>query len=146
MNPTPVVAPAADDVRAAAAALDGLGAALHSRRPVTVSVAGNPRSVALPQVAAAALEEILASLAKGHSVALVSTGTEMTTQQAADTLQVSRPFLIGLLDAGEIGYRMVGTHRRVRTDSLLAYMERDGAARAAAADELSAEAHALGLA
>ncbi|MCL2455546.1 MAG: helix-turn-helix domain-containing protein [Micrococcales bacterium] len=76
---------------------------------------------------------------------VVPAHAELTTQQAADVLNVSRPFLIGLLDAGQIEYRTVGTHRRVRAASLVRYLHEDDARRKAAADALTADAHALGL-
>lgn len=88
---------------------------------------------------------MLDSFAHGESVTLVPAHAELTTQQAADALNVSRPFLIGLLDAGQISYRMVGTHRRVNAASLVRYLQQDDVRRTTAADELAAEAHALGL-
>ncbi|TDQ43596.1 helix-turn-helix domain-containing protein [Actinorugispora endophytica] len=63
---------------------------------------------------------------------------ELTTREAADTLNVSRPHLIALLDTGEIEYRKAGTHRRVRADSLLDHTRRDDQRGRGAADELAA--------
>lgn len=70
---------------------------------------------------------------------------ELTTQQAADALNVSRPFLISLLDEGKIACRTVGTHRRVGESSLAEYMRADDGERLAVVDELSAETYDLNL-
>jgi excisionase family DNA binding protein len=91
------------------------------------------------------LAQVLSAFAHGEGVTVLPAQAELTTQQAADALNVSRPFLIGLLEQGKIAYRTVGTHRRVKASSLVEYMRADDAERLAAADALSAETYDLGL-
>jgi excisionase family DNA binding protein len=101
--------------------------------------------ITLPLSAVRLLKDILAEMAKGRAVALLPVRAELTTQQAADLLNVSRPYLIGLLEEGKIPYRLVGQHRRVRFDDVMAYKRKDDEARRRVADELTAEAQELGL-
>ena len=70
---------------------------------------------------------------------------ELTTQQAADMLNVSRPYLIKLLENGIIEHRKVGKHRRVQLDALMDYKRHDEQKRRESADELSALSQELGL-
>ena len=102
-------------------------------------------TLTLPAAALSLLREALAELARGHAVALVSVYDELTTQAAADILNVSRPHLVGLLEAGVIPHHKTGTHRRVRTGDVLAYRARLDAGRREALAELAEQAQDLDL-
>jgi excisionase family DNA binding protein len=102
-------------------------------------------ALVLPRGAVELLARILAHMAAGQAVSVVPSHAELTTQQAADLLNVSRPFLIGLLDAEEIEYRRVGKHRRVRADSLMDYKRKDDQRRRDVADELTGLSQEMGL-
>jgi len=101
--------------------------------------------IILPVSALRLLKEILAEIAQGHAVALLPVQAELTTQQAADLLKVSRPYLIRILEERKIPFRLVGQHRRVRRDDLLAYKRKDDEDRRRVADELTADAQGLGI-
>lgn len=142
------VAPDAESAAVAAEALERVQAYLHSHRdgPAKVRLVDEDGDqLVVPRAAVELLSRILAHMASGHGVSVVPAHAELTTQQAADLLNVSRPYLIGLLDAGEIEFRKVGSHRRVLAGSLLDYKHRDDARRRAAADELTALAQDMGL-
>ena len=103
------------------------------------------QTVTLPAAAARLLADMLTELANGNAVTLVPVHAELTTQRAAELLNVSRPYLIGLLEAGEIPFRRVGNRRKVAAADLLHYRQVSDARTARAVDELTREAEELGF-
>ncbi len=83
---------------------------------------------------------VLEAMANGRGVTVIADGAELTTVQAADVLNVSRPFLIKLLDENAIPHRKVGKHRRVRMEDVLAYKETIDREREQVLDQLTREA------
>jgi excisionase family DNA binding protein len=98
---------------------------------------GPGEPLVLPAAAVQLLTGILAEFARGHTMTAYPIPTELTTQEAADLLKVSRPHLIILLDQHEIPYHKVGTHRRIALSDLLKYHRKSQARRDAALDELA---------
>jgi excisionase family DNA binding protein len=113
---------------------------------VRVELENEPEeSVLIPVTAFRLLNSILTEMAKGNAVTLIPIHAELTTQQAADILKVSRPFLIEQLEKGNIPFRKVGTHRRVMFKDLMEFKRTMDHNRLEALEELSAIDQELGL-
>ncbi|MCU0295676.1 MAG: helix-turn-helix domain-containing protein [Candidatus Nanopelagicales bacterium] len=120
--------------------------ASHTENALRLLVADDAQGMlVVPRSAVELLARILAHMAAGEGVSVVPAHAELTTQQAADLLNVSRPFLIGLLEAGDIEYRRVGRHRRIKAHSLMTYLARDDEHRSEVADELTRLNQEMGL-
>lgn len=140
--------PSSEAAQQAQLALRALGKLKPKKASRTVEVrpvSGPDVAISLPLDAFRVLLEVLGQMANGNAVTIVPVHAELTTQQAAELLNVSRPFLIALLEEKKIPYRRVGTHRRILAQDLLAYRVRDREARKEALRALTEEAEALGL-
>lgn len=102
-------------------------------------------AVDLPERLQVVLEVIVRHLQAGNGVSVVPLHAELTTFEAADILNVSRPFLIKRIEAGELPFHMVGTHRRLKLSDVLAYRDRLAAQAEDALTAMTAEAEELGL-
>jgi excisionase family DNA binding protein len=122
-----------------------LSRALSNRKSVTLRLGGIKEEIKLPKAAGSLLVEILNELGKGKAVKVLAMDAEISTQQAADLLHVSRPFLINLLERKEIPFHRIGSHRRLRLSDVLAYKKRTDEQRMAALDELTQLSQDLGL-
>jgi excisionase family DNA binding protein len=91
------------------------------------------------------LVDILAHMAEGEAMVLIPQDADLTTQQAADFLNVSRPFFVKLLEAGKLDFHKVGSHRRVYFRDLLAYKEQSRGERRKALAELADQAQELNM-
>jgi excisionase family DNA binding protein len=98
----------------------------------------------IPASAFHALMLVVQGMARGQTMTLVPHGKELTTQEAADLLHVSRPHLVKLLDEGAIDHYKVGSHRRVRIEDVLAYREARAGRRREKLDELTRLSEELG--
>lgn len=97
----------------------------------------------LPRAALDLLRKLLTEMAQGNAVTIVPVHAELTTQEAADMLNVSRPYLVKLLKEQQIPYTMVGSHRRIRLHDLLAYKEQQDQHSRNALEELAKQAQEL---
>lgn len=107
----------------------------EAQKPYLLSPDGE--RIEIPESAFEALRIVIDVMADGRSITLVPHDKELTTQEAADILHVSRPHLIKLLDRGDLPFHRVGTHRRIRIEDVLTYRNRRDAERSAALDELT---------
>ena len=139
--PTAVVLQQARD------ALRPLAELVHAKRFDDVRLRaecdGDTVDVTVPRAAYQLLLESLAQLSNGNAVTVVPVHAELTTQQAAALLNVSRPHLVHLLEEGALPFRKVGTHRRVLAEDVIAYRLRGDEQRRQAADGLPKPGHLL---
>ncbi|MDE1145359.1 MAG: helix-turn-helix domain-containing protein [Azospirillaceae bacterium] len=103
------------------------------------------QALPLPRALRELITHLLVEISQGNAVTLIPVHAEMTTQEAADFLNVSRPHVIKLLETGQLAHHKVGTHRRVRFTDLKAFKQRQAQTRSKAMAELAAQAQELGM-
>lgn len=128
--------PTADEVDSAAHAATAIAVAMQLDGGLRIS-GENGSPVRIAPAVGHLIIELLGHVASGNMVTLVPVGTMLTTQQAADMLNVSRPHLTKLLKEGEIDFEEVGKHRRVPLDALMAYRDRKRRRREDVLDDLA---------
>lgn len=117
----------------------------QARQAATALSEGSLEVSQLPKAARQLLARILDELANGHSLSVMPAGTDLTTSQAANLLNVSRPYLVKLLDEGKIPFHQVGSHKRLRQHDVETYQRRQHEQSYAALAELQAQAQELGM-
>lgn len=137
----------ADDAEAMIArkAADRLAEVAKAQQDIQIVVDGSKVIVPLPARAVQIIHDILTIMANRTPVSIIPHDADLTTQQAADYLNVSRPYLCKLVDSGQIAATTVGRHRRIRFGDLLAYEQKSAEARKLAIAKLAEEAERLNL-
>lgn len=135
------ITPTAEEAKLARASSRQLARFL--RQDLSIRIADTDEQVVLPASAVRLLIDLLSTMAEGNAVTLIPIRAELTTQQAADLLGVSRPFLVKQLEDGVVPYRKVGTHRRVMFSDLMAYKRSMTESRTAALEQLTSDGQAL---
>lgn len=118
---------------------------LDKRKSKSVNIRINNSDIDIPQAAFSLLSDILSNMAHGKLVSLVPVQAEITTQQAADMLNVSRPFMVKLLEEGEIPFIKIGSHRRVLLKDVQDYAAKQQGIRKKQLAFLSKQAQKLNL-
>lgn len=136
---TPVAAPPEQRAQVAALskALEGMVHSPKRRAPKCKLVGPKGESIPLPESVFYVLERVAEVMSRGDSITVVPIGREVTTQQAADLLNVSRQYLVRLLNEGRIPFRKTGKHRRLQIEDVLAFKEKRDKDRRAGLRELS---------
>jgi excisionase family DNA binding protein len=136
---------AAPEERKAVAELSALlGSVAHRKKPRCELVGPDGKRRAIPEPVFRVLERVAQVLARGDAITVIPVGKELTTQQAADLLNVSRQYLVRLLDEGKLAHTKTGKHRRLRIEDVLAYQQTRDRERRATLDELTALSQEFG--
>jgi excisionase family DNA binding protein len=137
-----VVVPTADESVLAKEASRALAASGEKELRIRLEDGGE---LVLPKSATKLIQHLLLEMSHGNAVTLIPIHAALTTQEAANILGVSRPYIVKLIDSGELPHDQVGTHRRIRFSDLENYRNRFEARRKKILEELADEAQDLGM-
>lgn len=112
-------------------------------KPIEIVITGEKAHIQLPTSAFQVLNTILQHMARGEAISIIPSETEISTQQAAEMLNVSRPHVVKLLEQREIPYQKTGTHRRIKLKDLEQFMEKRDKERHKHLEELAKQAQEL---
>ena len=139
--------PTAQEAEEAKITSRALSKYVHNER-LHLKIASNnneSEDLILPGYAINLLLAMLTEMSKGNAITVMPIHAELSTQETAELLNVSRPHLVDLLEQGKIPFRKVGTHRRVLANDVFDYKQRMDEARFKALDDLAAQAQELGM-
>jgi excisionase family DNA binding protein len=115
------------------------------KKGIKIKVQETGEFITIPKKAMKLLSVIIQNMAEGKTISIVPSNSEVSTQQAADMLNVSRPHLIKLLETKNIPFKKVGSHRRILSKDIMRYKEKQDKEREAQLDFLSEQAQDLNL-
>ncbi|WP_262966148.1 helix-turn-helix domain-containing protein [Methylobacter psychrophilus] len=139
--------PTAQEAEEAKITSRALSKYVHNER-LHLKIASNnneSEDLILPGYAINLLLTMLTEMSKGNAITVMPIHAELSTQETAELLNVSRPHLVYLLEQGKIPFRKVGTHRRVLAKDVFEYKQRIDEARLKALDDLATQAQELGM-
>jgi excisionase family DNA binding protein len=119
--------------------------AIATKQPEELRVRLDGEEFVLPKLATRLIAHLLTEMAQGNAVTIIPIHAHLTTQEAADFLNVSRPYLIRLLEDGKVPFQLVGTHRRVRFEDLMTFKTASEAKRREVMEELAAQSQQEGM-
>jgi excisionase family DNA binding protein len=117
----------------------------NSTKEIEIGIRGEEDPVKIPVTALKHLNTIINLMAQGKAVTINPVDAEISTQEAADLLNVSRPYVVKLLEEGEIPFHKVGAHRRIKLKDLLIYKQKIEKEREEALTELTRLSQEMGL-
>ena len=124
---------------------DSLSRTKANRRKIQLTIQESKEVIEIPIEALSFLKDVLAIMAEGNDLMIIESDSEMSTQDAANILNISRPYLVKLLESGQIPFKKTGTHRRVLVKDIIEFKSQLKKDRRKSLNLLAKQAQALNL-